>query len=117
MGEVSPNGAVAASPIAARGKQCLLALERLEAKKAIIRQLIDGRLRLLDAAARFRELARPSNTITGISETQDGDEYWCRSVIGWVCLALSEQPERADALAGRLEAELAAHVAKQAAMN
>jgi hypothetical protein len=117
MGQVSPTGAVAISPMAARGKQCLLALERLETKKTVIGQLIDGRLHLLDAAARFRELAPPSNAILGISETQDGDEHWCRSVIGWVCLALSEQPERADVLAGRLEAELAAHVAKQAAMN
>jgi hypothetical protein len=117
MGEVSPAGAVAVSPIAARGKQCLLALQRLEAKKAIIGQLIDGRLRLLDAAARFRELARPVQAPAESSEGHDGDEYWCRSVIGWVCLALSEQPERADPLAGKLEAELTAMIGKRATMN
>jgi hypothetical protein len=117
MGEVSPAGAVAISPIAARGKQCLLALERLEAKKAIIGQLIDGRVRLLDAAAQFRELARPGTASAEAFERQDSDEYWCRSVIGWVCLALGEQPERADPLASRLETELSAHLAKHAAMN
>jgi hypothetical protein len=114
MGEVSLAGAVTVSPTVARGKQCLLALQRLDAKKAIIGQLIDGRLRLLDAASQFGDLARPANTAL---EGRDDVEYWCRSIIGWVCLALSEQPERADTLAGKLEAELSAYLGKRAAIN
>jgi hypothetical protein len=111
------GNAATRSPAVGRGKQCLLALERLEAKKAIIGQLIDGRLHLIDAAARFRELARPANAAGAMMEAHGNDEYWCRSVIGWVCLALGERPERADALAGRLEAELAAHLERTAAIN
>jgi hypothetical protein len=114
MGEVSLASADTVSPNVARGKQCLLALQRLEAKKAIIGQIIDGRLRLLEAASQFEELARPANSAL---EGHNDLEYWCRSIIGWVCLALSEQPERADTLAGNLEAELSACLGKRAAIN
>jgi hypothetical protein len=114
MGENSSNEAVAVSPIVARSKQCVLALQRLEAKKAIVGQLIDGRLHLLEAANRFQEIGRSAGA-NSASESSAGEEYWCRAVIGWVCLALSERPERADALAAQLEAELATYLRKPAA--
>jgi hypothetical protein len=117
MGDRSLAKATTKSPIVARGKQCLLALERLQAKKAIIGQLIDGRLHLMDAAARFHDLARSANASGAVAGAQDNDEYWCRAVIGWVCLALSERPERADVLAGQLEAELASYLERKTAIN
>ena len=80
------------------------ALERLEVKQQIIADLIAGRLPLLDAAARFRDAhANPA---------EDGERL-CRVVIGWVYLTLSERPERAEALANRLEQELQVIVSRQ----
>src|SRR6516165_2082153 len=68
---------VAVSPFVRRSKQCLLALKRLDAKQDIIRQLIDGRLHLIEAAECFRELTRPA-------ASSQSDEDVCRALIGWV---------------------------------
>jgi hypothetical protein len=95
-----------------------LALQRLDAKKEIIGQIIDGRLRLLEAASRFRRLSRPTTGGAGIvAARNDSDEDLCRSLIGWVYLALSERPERAEALSDQLEAELAAHLKQHGSVN
>jgi hypothetical protein len=92
-----------------------LALQRLDAKKGIIGQIIDGRLQLVEAAARFRQLNRA--TAVGTTPNGESDEDLCRSIIGWVYLALSERPERAEALSEQLEAELAAHLKLHGAVN
>jgi hypothetical protein len=95
-----------------------LALQRLDAKKEIIAQILDGRLRLLEAASKFRGLSR--TTAVGAAPAgarSDSDEDLCRSLIGWVYLALSERPERAEALSDQLEAELAAHLKQHGSVN
>lgn len=71
-------------------------LRNLEVKKRIVNQVIEGRLPLVEAAARFQ----------AISGHSWSGEIACRTVIGWVALALSERPEQADAVSDRLEREL-----------
>jgi hypothetical protein len=105
---------VAVSPSVRRSKQCRLALERLDAKQDIIRQLIDSRLHLIEAAECFRELTRPTG---GNSALGQSDEDVCRALIGWVYLALCERPERAESLSAQLEAELAAHLQRRGQGN
>jgi hypothetical protein len=104
--------------IPASAQRHSLALQRLDAKKEVIGQLIDGRLHLLDAAAQFRQLNRPVPIGAAQAGTRnDSDEDLCRSLIGWVYLALSERPERAEALSDQLEAELAAHLKQHGSVN
>jgi hypothetical protein len=74
----------------------MTAMRNLEAKKQIVNQVIGGRLPLFEAAARFQALSG----LTASGETA------CRTVIGWVALALSERPEQADKISDRLEREL-----------
>jgi hypothetical protein len=93
-----------------------LALQRLDAKKEVIGQIIDGRLRLLEAAQQFRKLNRSVAVAPGATRN-DSDEDLCRSLIGWVYLALSERPERADALSDQLESELSAHLKQHGSVN
>jgi hypothetical protein len=71
-------------------------MKNLEAKKQIVNQVIDGRLPLFEAAARFQ----------AISGSVGDGELACRTLIGWVALALSDRPEQADTIADRLEREL-----------
>src|SRR5258708_1089946 len=86
-----------------------VALQRLDAKKEIVGQIIDGRLHLVEAAAAIRQLNPFSSTSPGRLRNES-DEDLCRSLIGWVHLALSERPERAESVSDRLEAELADHL-------
>ena len=65
-------------------------------KERVVRDLIAGRVSLFEAAVRFG----------GPPDVGDRAESVCRSVIGWVHLALRDRPERADLVAGRLEHEL-----------
>ena len=71
-------------------------LAGLSQKQQVVADVIAGRLTLHEAAARFRAAS---------GDAGDG-ETLCRSVIGWVHLALRDHPERADRVAGRLEREL-----------
>ena len=105
------------APATPLGQRHNLALQRLDAKKEIIGQIIDGRLHLVEAAGAFRELNPfASNTSTG-RVRKESDEDLCRSLIGWVHLALSERPERADSISDRLEAELADHLKQHGCVN
>jgi hypothetical protein len=70
-------------------------LAGLRLKQSAVAAVVDGKLTLSEAAARFRDAQCGS----------DG-ETLCRSVIGWVHLALSDRPERAEAVSSRLEREL-----------
>jgi hypothetical protein len=65
-------------------------------KQQAVVAVIDGRISLWEAAARFRS-AQPAPADA---------EALCRSVIGWVGLALSDRPERAELVTRRLEQEL-----------
>jgi hypothetical protein len=67
-------------------------------KQQAVVAVIDGRMSLLEAAARFRAAQQPPVPADG--------ETLCRSVIGWVELALRDCPERAELVTRRLEQEL-----------
>jgi hypothetical protein len=113
FGQTDGNTILAASPAIQKHN---LALQRLDAKKEVIAQIIDGRMRLLEAAQQFRQLNRPVALGPAIGRNV-ADEDLCRSLIGWVYLALSERPERADALSDQLEAELSAHLKLHGTVN
>jgi len=79
-------------------------------KQAIINQVIDGKLPLWEAAGRFSLAHRAAiaclERATGVpNHSIDGEEV-CRTIIGWVYLALSDRPEHADRVSERLECEL-----------
>lgn len=74
-------------------------LSGLRHKQEAVTAVIDGKLSLLEAAARFRDG----------KANMDG-ETLCRAVIGWVHLALSDRPEKAEAVSLRLESELQSYL-------
>jgi hypothetical protein len=86
------------------------ALQRLRAKQEIIADVIAGRLPLLEATARFGAALS-----AGGAAPEDGEGV-CRSVIGWVHLALCDWPERAEALTDELERQLQSHLARHGAV-
>jgi hypothetical protein len=79
------------------------ALQRLQAKQGIIADLIAGRLGLLEATARFRAVQQ---------DRSEDDETLCRTVLGWLRLALSDRPERAEALSAALQRSLDDHLSR-----
>ena len=78
-------------------------LDALQRKQQAVTALIAGRISLFEAAARFRSSQSSVARVGDVEST-------CRSVIGWVHLALSERPEKAEAVSARLEAELQTHL-------
>jgi hypothetical protein len=86
--------AVRPSPSVARNL-----LDELRRKQQAVAAVIDGNLSLLDAAAWFRN-----------GRVNVDGEALCRTVIGWVHLALCERPERAEAVSLRLEGELQSYL-------
>jgi hypothetical protein len=85
-------------------------LRGLHVKKAIVNQLIEGRLPFLEAAAQFQVAQRLSSPClehaTGVPGGTGDSEAICRALIGWVHLALSDRPEQAELVSDRLEREL-----------
>jgi hypothetical protein len=87
-----------------------LLLQGLHAKQQVITDLIEGRLKLLEAASRFQ--AAHSTTLASVAGTTmypeklSDSEHVCRTVIGWVHLALGNRPEEAERVSARLEREL-----------
>ena len=90
---------------------CAAAEQRAAEKFALAGEVIDGRLALLPAAARFRDLnARPPafsweafrRTYPGSSD----DERHCREVIQYVRQEVQRRPGVDATIPGRLEAEL-----------
>jgi hypothetical protein len=86
-------------------------VRRLTAKGEAVQEVLDGRLTLWQAAARFRDLdatARASarrqarRRFPGLSE----DERSCRQVIAWAAEADEKRPGGGTGLARRLTAEL-----------
>lgn len=82
----------------------------LQEKRAIINQVIEGHLPLWEAAGQFQAAHQAARLCleraTGFpGHTIDGEAV-CRTIIGWVCLALSDRPEQADRVSERLEGEL-----------
>lgn len=102
-----PVGKVARNAEPTLPKAVMLGLQQ---KQAIITQVIDGKLPLWEAAGRFQlahmAARRCLESATGVPNHSLDSESVCRTVIGWVYLALSDRPEQADRVSERLEVEL-----------
>jgi hypothetical protein len=91
-----------------------VALDRCTRRREVVLAVLDGELRLLPAAARFRDLvAENSAEIGHVRRMYPGatdDERYARAIIRWV---QDEQVRRraGDSLGVRLEAELVALLA------
>jgi hypothetical protein len=109
--DLGVSGPAAASRRCVPGEEYRRALQRLRAKQQVIAELINGRVPLLEATARFRAAQCPAKEQAGAPPVDDGEQL-CRTVIGWAYLALSERPERADAFSEELEQELQAHLTR-----
>lgn len=81
-------------------------LTGLTRKQQAVAGVIDGRLSLLEAAAWFRAAGLDSPVADAQAVPPSEAESLCRSVIGWVHLALCDRPERAETVSGELECEL-----------
>jgi hypothetical protein len=79
--------------------------------RQILADLIAGRLDLLDAVSQFGAL-QSGQRMTSRPTVDDGEQV-CRAVIGWAHWQLRGRPEVADAVAGRLQNELQALLARQ----
>ena len=91
------------------------AMQRHEAKEAIVAEVIAERLTLLEAAAKFRDLnANWPRASHWLQQRYPGVPYelaLCRQIIDQVRLELRQyDPERSDRVGTRLEAELQAHL-------
>jgi hypothetical protein len=96
-------------------------LQCLVVKQQIIRQVIEGRMVLWEAASRFQTVHRVAaaciESATGIPASTSDGENLCRTVIGWVYLSLSNRPEEAERVSNRLERELQSHLEKNGKAN
>jgi len=90
----------------------------LQQKRAIINEVIDGHLPLSEAAGRFQAAHQAARVCleraTGVPAHSIDNESVCRTIIGWVCLVLSDRPEHADRVSERLEVELRELLSKNA---
>jgi hypothetical protein len=91
------------------GAECQAAWRRNEAKNKVAREAAEGRLTLLEAAARFRDLDAdaPEAYRRGwrfLAEGSSDEERYCRQVLGYAERALHGRPGQAAALR-RLEAQ------------
>jgi hypothetical protein len=92
-------------------EECLALQRRVGAKVRLAREVIDGRLTLLEAAARFRDLNREPPLFAWVAfraanPGASDDELLCREVISYVHLEQRGQPGTDAGLVARLEAEL-----------
>jgi hypothetical protein len=90
-----------------------VAMSVIQGKQEALAGLLEGRLTLLQTAARFRDLdaRQPEFALEQLRLVQPGDtddERYCWSVIDWVRFALHDEPSRAETLCEQLEAELEA---------
>lgn len=106
------------------GKERMLpnaVMQSLVVKQQIIRQVIEGRLELQEAAVRFQAVHRVAaaciEQATGVPSAAANAENLCRTVIGWVYLTLSNRPEEAERVSNRLERELQCQLEKQSQAN
>ena|SRR5579871_1880646 len=75
-------------------------------KQQAVAGVIAGHLSLLEAAAWFRAAGLGTTVAECPPVPSTEAESLCRSVIGWVHLALCDRPERAETVSGKLEYEL-----------
>jgi hypothetical protein len=95
-------------------EQRLPLLCRVDTKCRLGAEVAEGRLGLLEAAARFRDLDRQwpaTQRDPRQAHLGDTDEmHYCRAVIAVVAMILHNRPETRAAVIGRLEAELRGHL-------
>jgi hypothetical protein len=94
----------ATDPALTTGRRNLL--HGLSQKQQAVAAVIAGRLSLLEAAAWFRAAGLGSAIADPRAVPPAEAESLCRSVIGWVHLALCDRPERAETVTVMLEDEL-----------
>ena len=97
-------------------------MRRLEAKEAIVTEVIAERLTLLQAAAQFRDLnATWPQASHWLQQRYPGVPYelaLCRQIIDQVRIELRQwAPERRDRIVTRLEAELQTHLESEAGLR
>jgi hypothetical protein len=91
-------------------------LRRIAAKEQIVNDLESGRIGLLEAASRFRQVSAEAFYYLPVlrrrfPDAAHDDERICRNVIQYTYNVLHfHHPWRAEALCTRLEAELAQHL-------
>jgi hypothetical protein len=91
------------------------AVQRTHAKQVIIDELLAGRLTLLEAARRFKNLNESPITCQDDYRSRfpgrcDGEKV-CRQVLAWVDTALQQYPpDQARAVAQRFEDDLQKHL-------
>lgn len=91
-------------------------VQRVRQKTAIIHDLIEGRLSLIEATRQFQDvhcgsIAMLENSV-GVPSGPTDPETMCRNLIGWAALELSDRPEQAEVVSHRLERELEQHMAR-----
>jgi hypothetical protein len=97
-------------------REDLAALDQVVADKSeVTAQVIAGRLGLVEAARRFRDLdaAAPEFSREAFCRTWPGrtdEERYCREVLGFVRTSLDDEPGRRRVVLGRLEAEMGDYV-------
>jgi hypothetical protein len=87
--------------------------KRIVAKRAVIQELLAGRLTIRQAAGQFQELdaRKPSGQLTGWRANCPGDteeERYCWTVLRFVAVEVRHAPEQVRAFRRRVEAELPA---------
>ncbi|HZY83920.1 MAG TPA: hypothetical protein VFE78_03760 [Gemmataceae bacterium] len=91
----------------------------LTAKTRITAEVVAGRLGLTEAAAAFQEwnetVKDGNEHWVGVYRTAEDEEAVCRNVIVWAANATERDPERRDAVVGRLEEELRQFLRSRAA--
>jgi hypothetical protein len=107
--------ALALSPVEATPTRATVpraVLQGLAVKMQIVKQVIEGRMPLLEAAARFQAVTRQASVENALNAppAATDNEVMARSVIGWVELVLRDRPEQADVISARLESELQSHI-------
>jgi hypothetical protein len=97
-------------------EQSVAILNRVNTKCSLGAEVVEGRLGLLEAAARFRDLDRQWPALERDprqAHASDTDEqYYCRAVIAVVGMILHDRPETRAVVLGCLEAELRGHLAR-----
>jgi hypothetical protein len=93
-------------------------IRRIDAKEELGREVVAGRLALVDAAARFRELDEqpPKFHYEEFRDSHPGmtdDECRCREVILFLRSMLAARGERDSPVVSRLEEELQAHLERR----
>jgi hypothetical protein len=91
-------------------------LARIDGKNRVAAEALAGRLTLLEAAARFRDLS-PADLPEVVRAQRQGlypaaseEERYCREVIGWAGAALEARHQPDGGALRRLEAELDEHL-------